>query len=88
MESYIVEFMQLFGVNRAFAILLMFELMCLVIAAPMVLHSAIRLKFHAMHFDVLKNDVKDAKEYARKAESSAMESVKVVHKIISGDHSR
>ena len=69
--------MQLFGVTRAMAILKMFELMCLVVAAPIVIFNHVRVNFHSMYFDVLKGDVTDAKKDARQSADRADKAVRI-----------
>lgn len=82
MYELTAEFMVLLGVNRAFAILIMFQLVCLVIAAPLIIFMAVRLRFHAMHFDVLAADVKEAKREAIRSADRAHESLITINKII------
>ncbi len=82
MESLVVEFMTFFGVSRPLAILKMFELFCLMAAAPIVIYNFVRLGFHAMHFDVLKEDVKDAKKHAAMSATQADKAVKTSYEIM------
>jgi len=81
MESLVVEFMQLFGVSRPLAILKMFELFCLFTAAPIIIYTFVRVGFHSMHFDVLKDDVNDAKKHAATSATQADKAVGVSYKI-------
>lgn len=67
MESLIVELTQFFGVSRSLAIVLMPCFMLLPIAACTIIFISIRLGFHAMHFDVLKADMQEAKKDAKES---------------------
>lgn len=71
MENLIVDFIQLFGVTRPMAVFMMFQIVLFFFAAPLVIFLSVRIGFHAMHFDVLKEDVRLAKKDAERAAERA-----------------
>ena len=67
METLITEFMLFFGVSKPHAILKMIEWGFLAAAIPTIIFVSVRLGFHAIYFDVLKADMKEAKNDAKEA---------------------
>lgn len=78
MDGLIQDIMFVFEANRPLAYLIFFNLSSI----PVIIFVSVRLAFHSMHFDVLKNDVEKAKEDANLSASRAHTAVMTIYKLI------